>query len=114
MTDDHQAVVLVVRPTPAGLDQRAVRRLADEVAARTPSPVGIAHLDHAEPSLHDVLDDIAACRTRSALVLALAVPADRYPVTWIATAVADSLAAGSVPAGSEQGVEQITRDRRRR
>lgn len=89
MTDDHQAVVLVVRPTPAGLDQRSMRRLADAVAARTPAPVHIAHLDHAEPSLHDVLDEIAACQTRSALVLALAIPADRYLVTWIAKAVAN-------------------------
>lgn len=89
MTETHRALVLVVRPTPAGLDERALRRFARAVADRVPEPVRIAHLDQEDPSLHRVLDDLAAAGVRSVLVLALAVPADRYLTTWIGKAVAN-------------------------
>lgn len=89
MTEANRALVLVVRPTPAGLDERALRRFARAVADRVPDPVRIAHLDQEDPSLHRVLDDLAAAGVRSVLVLALAVPADRYLTTWIAKAVAN-------------------------
>lgn len=84
-----RAVVLVARPTPAGLDERALRRLAGAVAGRVPDSVHVAHLDHEAPSLHEVLDELAAAGTASVLVLALAVPADRYLTSWIAKAVAN-------------------------
>ena len=86
---DDRALVLVARPTPAGVDERSLRALAAAVAERTACAVRIAHLDQAEPSIHATLDEIAATGIRDVLLVPLAVPADRYLVTWIAKAVAN-------------------------
>lgn len=77
------------RPTPAGVDERSLRALAAAVAARAGCPVRIAHLDHSEPSIHTVLDEITAIGVGDVLFVPLAISADRYLVTWMARAVAN-------------------------
>jgi hypothetical protein len=46
-------------------------------------------LEHAEPTIHEVLDAAAAAGTDDVLVVPLAVPDDRYLATWIGRAVAN-------------------------
>lgn len=81
--------VLVVRPTPAGLDRRALDRLAAAVAERLPGPVRVAHLDQVDPSVHAVLDEARADGVATVVVVPLALPADAYLRTWLARAVAE-------------------------
>ncbi|OLT11896.1 hypothetical protein BJF78_25550 [Pseudonocardia sp. CNS-139] len=83
-----RVVVLVPRPTPSGVDERSVARLAGAVADRGPWPVRIAYLDQGAPSIHDVLDEAADEGAREVLVVPLAVPADGYLASWVARAVA--------------------------
>ena len=86
---DDRALVLVARPTPAGIDERSMRALAAAVSERTATPVRIAHLDQAQPSIHDTLDATVSDGADRVLLVPLAVPADRYLTTWIAKAVAN-------------------------
>ncbi|ODU03002.1 MAG: hypothetical protein ABS81_15800 [Pseudonocardia sp. SCN 72-86] len=86
---NDRIVVLVARPTPSGIDERAMHALRDAVAARVPGPVQVAYLDQEEPSLHDVLDQAVATGVRTATVLPTALPADRYLTTWISRAAAN-------------------------
>ena len=80
--------LLVVRPTPAGLDRRSLDGLAAAVARRLPDPVRVAHLDQADPSVHAVLDEARAAGVATVVVVPLALPADAYLRTWVARAVA--------------------------
>ncbi|GAY09427.1 putative NADH:ubiquinone oxidoreductase [Pseudonocardia sp. N23] len=82
-------MVLVARPTPSGVDARSLAGLAAAVAASVADPVRVAHLDQAEPSIHDVLDEAVRDGAGTALLVPLAVPADAYLRTWIAKAVAN-------------------------
>src|SRR5690606_23037446 len=84
-----RALVLVARPTPAGLDERSLRAFVAAVAERTTGPVRAAYLDHGEPSIHSALDEVAAAGVDDVLLVPLAVPAGRYLVTWMAKAVAN-------------------------
>ncbi|HLU55242.1 MAG TPA: CbiX/SirB N-terminal domain-containing protein [Pseudonocardia sp.] len=79
----------MARPTPAGLDERSLRAFVAAVAERTTGPVRAAYLDHGEPSIHSALDEVAAAGVDDVLLVPLAVPADRYLVTWMAKAVAN-------------------------
>lgn len=84
-----RAMLLVARPTPAGIDERSLAGLVAAVQARTDGPVRAAHLDQADPSVHTVLDELVAAGTAAVLVVPLAIPADRYLATWIGKAVAN-------------------------
>ncbi|MFP5021627.1 (2Fe-2S) ferredoxin domain-containing protein [Pseudonocardia phyllosphaerae] len=86
---DTRPMVLMVRPTPAGVDDRALRRLTAAVAAHRPGPVLAAHLDQGEPSLHQVLDDLVAAGHDGVLVVPVALPADRYLTTWTERTIAN-------------------------
>lgn len=88
MPPSERVLLLVARPTPSGIDERSLRALAAAVAERTAQPVRTAHLDQAEPSLHDALDTAAAEGAPGVLVVPLAVPEDRYLTAWIGRAVA--------------------------
>ncbi|MBN9790012.1 hypothetical protein DMP17_15590 [Pseudonocardia sp. TMWB2A] len=88
MTTTDRALLLVARPTPAGVDARSLAGLVRAVAERVPGPVRHAHLDQETPSVPAALDALAADGVASVLVVPLAVPADRYLTTWIARAVA--------------------------
>lgn len=81
-------LLLVARPTPSGVDERSLARLAAAVAARTDRPVRTAHLDQADPSVHAALDEATTDGVREVLIVALALPDDRYLTGWIARAVA--------------------------
>lgn len=82
-------VLLVTRPTSAGLDRRSLADLAAEVARRTPDPVRVAHLDQADPSVHAVLDQARATGIGVVVVVPLALPADAYLRTWASRAAAN-------------------------
>lgn len=82
-------LLLVARPTPSGVDVRSLGRLAAAVAVRTDRHVRVAHLDQAEPTIHDALDTAVAAGTSDVLVVPLAIPDDRYLATWIGRAVAN-------------------------
>ena len=86
---NSRVVVLVARPTPSGVDARSLAGLAAAVAATVADPVRVAHLDQAEPSIHDVLDEGVRDGADVALLVPLAVPADAYLRTWIGKAVAN-------------------------
>ncbi|MFC5993228.1 (2Fe-2S) ferredoxin domain-containing protein [Pseudonocardia hispaniensis] len=86
---DDRALLLVARPTPAGVDARSLSALAAAVADHTAHPVRIGHLDQAEPSIHSALDEIAADGRHAAMIVGLAIPEDRYLTTWIGRAVAN-------------------------
>ncbi|OLM18571.1 MULTISPECIES: (2Fe-2S) ferredoxin domain-containing protein [unclassified Pseudonocardia] len=88
-----RALVLVARPTPAGVDRRSMEGLARAVARQVPDAVHIAYLDQQDPTVPAVLDELARDGVGSVLVIPLAVPADRYLVTWIGRAVAHHLRA---------------------
>ena len=85
----ERILLLVARPTPAGVDERSLRALAAEVAQRTAHPVRVAHLDQAEPSIHDALDAAVVAGVAEVVVVPLAVPDDRYLTSWIGRAVAN-------------------------
>ncbi|WP_028937797.1 CbiX/SirB N-terminal domain-containing protein [Pseudonocardia spinosispora] len=82
-------LLLVARPTPAGLDTRALTELADLVAARVPDVVRVGYLDQQQPSIHEVLDDAVTRGAVRVTVLPLAVPPDGYLTQWTARAVAN-------------------------
>ncbi|WP_300007709.1 (2Fe-2S) ferredoxin domain-containing protein [Pseudonocardia sp.] len=82
-------VVLVARPTPAGVDRRSADALAAAVRAGLDGPVVVGYLDQADPSVHAVLDDARAAGAGEVVLVPLAVPADAYLTTWIARAVAN-------------------------
>lgn len=81
-------LLLVARPTPAGVDARSLAALAAAVAARTALPVRVAHLDQADPSIPAALDAAVAAGARQVRIVPLAVPDDRYLTAWIGRAVA--------------------------
>ncbi|MBW0117651.1 (2Fe-2S) ferredoxin domain-containing protein [Pseudonocardia abyssalis] len=81
-------LLLVARPTPAGVDARSLAALAAAVAERSALPVRVGHLDQAEPSIHSALDDAVAAGAERVRIVALAVPEDRYLTAWIGRAVA--------------------------
>ncbi|SFM60433.1 hypothetical protein SAMN05216207_1001288 [Pseudonocardia ammonioxydans] len=83
-----RALVLVARPTPSGVDERSLARLAADVAGRVGATVRIAHLDQLDPSIPAVLDELVGAGVDDVLCVPLAVPADRYLRTWIGRAVA--------------------------
>src|SRR5262249_24858478 len=82
-------LLLVARPTPSGIDERSLRRLAAAVAERTDRTVRVAHLDQAEPTIHDQLDAAAAAGAGGGPLVPLAVPDHPYLTTWIGRAVAN-------------------------
>lgn len=82
------ALVLVARPTPSGVDRRSLAELAEAVADRTQAVVRIAHLDQADPSLAEVLDELAIAGCARVRLVPLGVPADRYLRVWTSRAVA--------------------------
>ncbi|WP_020663188.1 (2Fe-2S) ferredoxin domain-containing protein [Amycolatopsis benzoatilytica] len=84
-----RVLLLVARPTPSGIDEQSLKRLAAAVAERTDRPVRVAHLDQTEPTIHDALDDAVAAEAAGVLVVPLTIPDDRYLATWIARAVAN-------------------------
>ncbi|GAA3360012.1 (2Fe-2S) ferredoxin domain-containing protein [Saccharopolyspora gregorii] len=85
----QRALVLVVRPTPSGVDERSLRAVVRAVAERAGGPVLAAHLDQGEPSVHDVLDRLDANGASTAVLVPLALPDDRYLASWLAKAVAN-------------------------
>lgn len=98
MTDSSgRALVLVARPTPSGVDERSLARLAADVAGRVGVTVKIAHLDQLDPSVPAVLDELVAADVTDVLCVPLAVPADRYLRTWIGRAVAHWRSTASAP-----------------
>lgn len=82
-------VLLVARPTPSGIDRRALAHLAEQVAARLPDPVEVAYLDQDEPAIHDVLDTARDTAVEEVVVVPVALPSDPYLRGWIARAVAN-------------------------
>lgn len=82
-------VVLVARPTPAGVERRSIDAIAADVGAAVPDPVHVAFLDQAEPSIPAVLDDAVVAGMDEVLLVPLAVPADSYLTTWLSRAVAN-------------------------
>ncbi|WP_433497085.1 hypothetical protein ACQP1K_19210 [Sphaerimonospora sp. CA-214678] len=85
----ERTLLLVARPTPAGVDGRSLRSLAAAVTDRTDQPVRIAYLDQADPSVHAALDDELAGGCEAVLIIPLAIPDDRYLSAWIGRAVAN-------------------------
>lgn len=83
-------IVLVARPTPAGVDGRFLAALAAAVAERAGQRVHVAHLDQEDPSVAAVLDEIAvdAGRDDDVVLVPLALPADPYLRNWAARAAA--------------------------
>jgi (2Fe-2S) ferredoxin len=85
-----RVIVLVARPTPSGVDERALRALAVAVEERSGLSTRAAYLDQADPSVAAVLDEVAATAGTGdeVIVIPLALPADAYLRNWIARAVA--------------------------
>lgn len=83
-------IVLVSRPTPAGVDRRSLAALAAAVAERAGRRVHVAHLDQEDPSVAAVLDEIAgsAGPEDEVVLVPLALPADPYLRSWAARAAA--------------------------
>lgn len=79
----------MLRPTVSGVDEKSAGRLLREVRARRGDDVTLAYLDAATPTLHDALDAAVADGLGAALLLPVAVPRDRYLITWTQKAVAN-------------------------
>ena len=100
-------ILLIARPTPAGVNERGLAALADAVARRVAEPVRVAHLDQDEPTIHDVLDEALADGTPAVTVVPLALPPDAYLTNWIGRAVAnwrETRAAAGLDIGVEIGL----------
>ena len=82
-------VIVVLRPTVSGLDESAARRMFDAVRAGTDADVRIAYLDVASPSLHEELDRAHTDDVGKVVLIPVAVPRDRYLLTWTSKAVAN-------------------------
>lgn len=83
------SLVLVLRPTPAGSDERSAEQIRRALSERTGRRVLVAHLDQGDPSLHEVLDRLRGDAVASVTLVPLTVPDDRYLVSWIGRAVAN-------------------------
>lgn len=81
--------VLVLRPTVSGVDEKSAERLLREVRGHRDGDVTLAYLDAATPTLHDALDAAVADGLGAVLLLPVAVPRDRYLITWTQRAVAN-------------------------
>lgn len=81
-------LVLVLRPTVSGIDEAAAAALTAAVGSST-IDVQIAFLDVASPSLHEVLDAALDDGIRAVVLVPVAVPRDKYLVTWTQRAVAN-------------------------
>ena len=100
-------ILLIARPTPAGVNERGLAALADAVARRVAEPVRVAHLDQDEPTIHDALDEALADGTPAVTVVPLALPPDAYLTNWIGRAVAnwrETRAAAGLDIGVEIGL----------
>lgn len=82
-------VIVVLRPTVSGLDESAARRMLDAVQAGTDVDVCVAYLDIASPSLHEELDRARTDDVDKVVLIPVAVPRDRYLLTWTSKAVAN-------------------------
>lgn len=82
-------VIVVLRPTVSGLDESAARRMFDAVQAGTDADVRIAYLDVSSPSLHEELDRAHVDDVDKVVLIPVAVPRDRYLLTWTSKAVAN-------------------------
>ncbi|MGC0365846.1 (2Fe-2S) ferredoxin [Rhodococcus sp. 27YEA15] len=89
MSSKRRRVLIVLRPTVSGIDEGAADRLIDGITAGTDADVRIAYLDVASPSVHEELDLAEADGAASVLLVPVAVPRDKYLITWTARAVAN-------------------------
>lgn len=82
-------IVVVLRPTVSGLDEASAVAMVDALRASGDRDVGLAYLDIATPTVHDELDRAAGDGLSAISLVPVAVPRDKYLVTWTKRAVAN-------------------------
>ncbi|MCG7633485.1 (2Fe-2S) ferredoxin domain-containing protein [Gordonia McavH-238-E] len=82
-------IVVVLRPTVSGLDEASAVAMVDRLRARSARDVGLAYLDISTPTVHDELDRAAGDGLSAVNLVPVAIPRDKYLVTWTKRAVAN-------------------------
>ena len=93
-------IVVVLRPTVSGIDEKSAAALIDSVRAQVSAAASIqaddgaavievAYLDIATPTIHQQLDAAHAADVPTVVLIPVAVPRDKYLLTWTARAVAN-------------------------
>lgn len=81
--------MIVLRPTVSGLDQRSADALVDRIRQSSDRDIGVAYLDVETPTIHEELDRATSDGLVSITLLPVAVPRDKYLITWTQRAVAN-------------------------